>query len=186
MKSGYANCFEAIPAELPWRPALLLDDAGVSKPTAFGSQSAIGIGADGSDSPSGADELYCDRLGRVWIRFHWQDSGDAACWVSVAHRSAGGGMGSQFLPRIGQEVLAQCIENDIDRPIIVGALYNGRGEGGVVPTPGGAVTAESDGSVLVSRMNDSTNPAVFGSAMSQPPALNPSTARIGAGAINRK
>jgi hypothetical protein len=36
------------------------------------------------------------------------------------------------------------------------------------------------------RAINSTNPAVFGSAMSQPPALNPTTARIGAGAINRK
>ena len=144
MKSGYANCFEAIPAELPWRPSLLLDDAGVAKPSAFGTQSAIVVGADGSDSPSGADVLYCDRLGRIRIRFHWQDGDEAACWVRVAQRLAGGGMGSQFLPRIGQEVLVQFIENDIDRPITVGALYNGRGEGGVAPTPGGAVTSTSD------------------------------------------
>jgi type VI secretion system secreted protein VgrG len=146
VKSGYANCFEAIPAELPWRPAMLLDDAGVSKPSAFGTQSAIVVGADGSDSPNGADELYCDSLGRVRIRFHWQDDIDASCWVRVAQRSAGGGMGSQFLPRIGQEVLVQFIENDIDRPIIVGALYNGRGEGGIAATPGGRVPSESDAS----------------------------------------
>ena len=113
------------------------------KPTASGAQSAIVIGADGSDSANGADELYCDRLGRVRIRFHWQDSGDATCWVRVAQRSAGGGMGSQFLPRIGQEVLVQFLENDIDRPIIVGALYNGQGEGGVAPTPGGRAGSDS-------------------------------------------
>jgi type VI secretion system secreted protein VgrG len=151
LKSGYANCFEAVPAELPWRPASLLEDeSGGRKPSAFGSQSAIVVGADGSDYPNGADELYCDRLGRVRIRFHWQDgtnmSGDATCWVRVAQRLAGGGMGSQFLPRIGQEVLVQFIENDIDRPIIVGALYNGRGEGGVAPTPGGVVSSDSDAS----------------------------------------
>jgi hypothetical protein len=95
------------------------------------------IGADGNDQPNGADELHCDRLGRVRIRYHWQDSGNATCWVRVAQRSAGGGMGCQFLPRIGQEVLVQFLENDIDRPIIVGALYNGQGEGGIAPTPGG-------------------------------------------------
>jgi type VI secretion system VgrG family protein len=145
IKSGYANCFEAIPADLPWRPHLPGSDGRTHpKPTAYGAQSAIVIGPDGSDEPSGADELYCDRLGRVRIRFHWQDSGDASCWVRVAQRSAGGGMGSQFLPRIGQEVLVQFLENDIDRPIIVGALYNGRGEGGIAPTPGGQVSAESD------------------------------------------
>jgi len=149
VKSGYGNRFTAIPAELPWRPGLLIDDdPGLRKPTAFGAQSAIVVGVDGSDSPRGADELYCDRLGRVRIRFHWQEGGqmggNATCWVRVAQRSAGGGMGSQFLPRIGQEVLVQFIENDIDRPIVVGALYNGRGEGGIVPTPGGQATSDSD------------------------------------------
>jgi type VI secretion system secreted protein VgrG len=145
IKSGYANCFEAIPAGMPWRPQLPGSDGRTNpKPTAFGTQSAIVIGPDGGDEPSGADELYCDHLGRVRIRFHWQDSGDTSCWVRVAQRSASGGMGSQFLPRIGQEVLVQFLENDIDRPIIVGALYNGRGEGGIAPTPGGRVDTESD------------------------------------------
>jgi uncharacterized protein (DUF2345 family) len=62
-------------------------------------------------------------------------------------------MGSQFLPRIGQEVLVQFLENDIDRPVIVGALYNGQGEGGLVPTPGGQVNAESDASCFASAHN---------------------------------
>ncbi|PIL42593.1 type VI secretion system tip protein VgrG [Massilia eurypsychrophila] len=137
-KSGYANCFEAIPLERPWRPKMELRVA----PTANGSQTAIVVGPDGSDEPNGADEIYCDRLGRVRIRFHWQES-DAACWVRVGQRSAGAGMGSQFLPRIGQEVLVKFIEGDIDRPVIVGALYNGRGEGGVMPTPRGVSDRES-------------------------------------------
>ena len=50
-------------------------------------------------------------------------------------------MGMQFLPRVGQEVLVQFLGNDIDRPIITGALYNGQGEGGVKPTPGGVTKA---------------------------------------------
>ena len=140
--TGYANCFEAVAADVAWR-AQLMDSAGRShpRPTAMGSQTAIVVGADGNDEPNGADELYCDRLGRVRIRFHWQD-GDASCWVRVAQRSAGGGMGFQFLPRIGQEVLVQFLESDIDRPVIVGAVYNGQGEGGVAPTPGGRADAE--------------------------------------------
>jgi uncharacterized protein involved in type VI secretion and phage assembly len=144
-KSGYANCFEAIPADLPWRPYLPhVDGRRDAKPTAYGAQSAIVVGPDGSDEPNGADELYCDRLGRVRIRFHWQDEANVTCWVRVAQRAAGGGMGSQFLPRIGQEVLVQFLENDIDRPIIVGALYNGQGEGGIAPTPGGRHGADND------------------------------------------
>jgi type VI secretion system secreted protein VgrG len=149
IKSGYANCFEAVPTQFPWRPQPFGGDGcGHAKPTASGAQTAIVIGPDGADTPSGADELYCDRFGRVRIRFHWQDNGDASCWVRVAQRSAGGGMGCQFLPRIGQEVLVQFLENDIDRPIIVGALYNGQGEGGIVPTPGGRRDRTSDTSLF--------------------------------------
>jgi type VI secretion system secreted protein VgrG len=146
--SGYANCFEAIAADTVWR-SQLTDAAGgaTNKPTAHGAQSAIVVGPDGNDQPSGADELHCDRLGRVRIRFHWQND-DASCWVRVAQRLAGGGMGSQFLPRIGQEVLVQFLEHDIDRPIIVGALYNGRGEGGIAPTPGGRGGGEANDAVF--------------------------------------
>lgn len=139
-RTGYANCFEAIPSAVPWRPELPGSDGRMhAKPTARGAQSAIVVGLSGNDGAQGADELCCDRLGRVRIRFHWQDSGSATCWVRVAQRS----VGFQFLPRIGQEVLVQFLENDIDRPVIVGALYNGQGEGGVVPTPGGERVAQN-------------------------------------------
>jgi Rhs element Vgr protein len=149
--SGYANCFEAVPADLPWRPYLPDGDGRRdAKPTAYGAQSAIVVGPDGSDEPNGADELYCDRLGRVRIRFHWQIEANATCWVRVAQRAAGGGMGSQFLPRVGQEVLVQFLGNDIDRPIVVGALYNGRGEGGIASTPGGRASADGDSDCFAS------------------------------------
>lgn len=158
-QTGYANSFEAVAADVTWRPQLPGSDGrSHPKPTARGAQSAIVVGADGLAQPSGADELYCDKLGRVRIRYHWQDNGDATCWVRVAQRSAGGGMGSQFLPRIGQEVLVQFIENDIDRPIIIGALYNGQGEGGVTPTPG----AQSAGAEGASRFQPAGDHAPSG------------------------
>ncbi|EZP37325.1 Rhs element Vgr protein [Janthinobacterium lividum] len=147
--SGYANCIEMITASTPWRPLQDGNDARQhATPTALGSQSAIVVGADGQDAASGADEIYCDRLGRVRIRFHWQQETAATCWVRVAQRAAGGGMGSQFLPRIGQEVLVQFLENDIDRPVIIGALYNGQGEGGTKPTPGGIGGEPGDAGVF--------------------------------------
>ncbi|MGV8866474.1 MAG: type VI secretion system Vgr family protein [Janthinobacterium svalbardensis] len=147
--SGYANCIDMISAAIPWRPVHDDNDARQhATPTALGSQSAIVVGADGNDVASGADEIYCDKLGRVRIRFHWQQETGATCWVRVAQRAAGGGMGSQFLPRIGQEVLVQFLENDIDRPVIVGALYNGQGEGGTKPTPGGMARDQHDAGVF--------------------------------------
>ena len=167
---GYANRFGALAADIPFRPVQDGDDGTTeashgsgnrgltgnglrlnAKPTAHGSQTAIVVGGNGETSASGADEIYCDRLGRVRIKFHWQGQhgdGNATCWVRVAQRSAGGGMGSQFLPRIGQEVQVQFIEGDIDRPIIVGALYHGQGEGGVVPTPGGKSAQQANANVF--------------------------------------
>ena len=86
------------------------------------------------------------------MRFHWQQAIEAddtaTCWLRVASRQAGAGMGWQFIPRIGQEVLVGFMNEDIDRPLILGALYNGRGEGGETPTPGGEANGQTDTSVF--------------------------------------
>jgi type VI secretion system secreted protein VgrG len=78
--SGYANCFEAILAERPWRP-MIEGGAGClqTEQSAHGSQSAIVVGPDRSDQPNGADEIYCDRLGRVRIG-HRPTNSQARTW----------------------------------------------------------------------------------------------------------
>ena len=93
--------------------------------------------------PAAAPEIHTDRLGRIRIRHDFQPEGEASTWVRVLQRYAGPGMGQQFIPRIGQQVLVDFIDADIDRPLVVGALYDGRGEAGVPSTPGGK-TNESD------------------------------------------
>ncbi|MCW7538457.1 type VI secretion system tip protein VgrG [Aquabacterium sp. A7-Y] len=152
---GYANEFECVPAQRPWRPALL-DDTGQRlnpRPSVRGPQSARVVGPEGRSQASGADEIHTDRLGRIKVQFHWQAQGGGegssahSIWVRVAQRYAGAGMGAQFIPRIGQEVLVDFEEQDIDRPVVIAALYNGRGEGGVPATPGG-LAAEADTSVF--------------------------------------
>ncbi|MBX3621383.1 MAG: type VI secretion system tip protein VgrG [Rhizobacter sp.] len=144
---GYANRFEALRRLVPWRPVP------PAAPTALGAQTAIVVGPEGNPVPEGADELYTDALGRVRVQFHWQSAPGAdprpdnrsTCWVRVAQRWAGAGMGQQHIPRIGQEVLLDFIEGDIERPIVLGSLYNGRGEAGLPPTPGGtAARADTD------------------------------------------
>ena len=158
-KLGYANAFEAIRLDVVWRP-VLADGTGRRlhpRATAQGSQSAIVVGANGETTASGSDEIHCDKLGRVRIRFHWQgrnNDASATCWVRVVQRAAGAGIGMQFLPRIGQEVLVQFIEDDIDRPVIVGALYNGQGEGAAAPTPGGASADDQPQSKVFAGAND--------------------------------
>lgn len=151
---GYANRFEALRRLIPWRPLP------ATAPTALGAQTAVVVGPDGSTTPQGADELYTDALGRIRVQFHWQAAPGAdgradnrsSCWVRVGQRWAGAGMGLQHIPRIGQEVLLDFIEGDIERPIVLGSLYNGRGEAGLPPTPGGAA-AETDTSAYKTSHN---------------------------------
>jgi type VI secretion system secreted protein VgrG len=142
---GHANRFEAVRRAIPWRPVQR------PRPTAMGVQTAIVVGPRGNTVPDGAHELHTDRLGRIKVQFHWhqhasadaRDDNRGSCWLRVAQRWGGAGIGQQFLPRIGQEVLLQFLDGDIDRPLVVGALHNGRGEGGLLATPGGAFLPEN-------------------------------------------
>lgn len=152
--SGYGNAFEALRANVPWR-AWRWDDTGAllnPRPLAPGMQTATVVGPEGETSS--AEEIHMDRLGRVRVRFPWQDGAQraaetsrASTWVRVIQRWAGAGHGVQWIPRVGQEVLVGFVEGDIDRPVVQGVLYNGRGEAGVPATPGGA-QAEAERSAL--------------------------------------
>lgn len=108
------------------------------RPQIHGVQTAIVVG-------EGAP-VHSDRDGRVKLQFHWQRGvssslrldhaagsnapGDASAgtWVRVGRAWAGANWGSHFTPRVGQEVLVAFIEGDIDRPVVVGSVYNGRGQ----------------------------------------------------------
>jgi uncharacterized protein (DUF2345 family) len=136
----YRNRFEAIAATLEYRPSTV-DGHGARlhpRPTVHGSQTALVVGA--------GDPVYTDRDHRIKIQFHWQrgsassnrqdhpagaDNAPASealgTWVRVAEPVAGSDWGGHFVPRLGQEVLVQFLHGDIDRPVVVGALYNGAG-----------------------------------------------------------
>lgn len=147
-RTGYAQQFSALDAAIPFRPARQ-DQHGNwlhPKATVSGAQTALVVGPHGETEPSEAGAVHMDKLGRIKVRFHWMEAG-ASCWLRVVQRYAGAGFGAQFLPRIGQEVLVNFLDNDIDRPIVMGALYNGQGEGGIAPTPG-AVEAASAGELF--------------------------------------
>jgi type VI secretion system secreted protein VgrG len=135
-EAGYRNDFTAVRKAIPIVPSFADTDLHQShaKPVARGTQTATVVG------PAG-EEIYCDSIGRIKIQFHWTRPQDhdrgkhgasaerndfSSCWVRVLMPAAGAGFGHQFIPRIGQEVLVDFIEGDIDRPVVVRALYNGR------------------------------------------------------------
>ena len=137
----YRNRFSVIPQGIAYRPRTV-DGHGLRlhpRPTVQGTQSAIVV-SDGAP-------LLGDRDGRIKVQFGWQRGADASSgtahpggddnapgndgawtWVRVATPWAGDNWGGVAIPRRGQEVLVAFLEGDIDRPVVVGTVYNGRGQ----------------------------------------------------------
>ncbi|MFO0614806.1 MAG: type VI secretion system tip protein TssI/VgrG [Polyangiaceae bacterium] len=74
------------------------------------------------------DEVFTDELGRVRVRFHWDladtKHGGDSTWIRVSQSWAGAGYGTQFVPRVGMEVIVSFLGGDPDRPIVTGCLPN--------------------------------------------------------------
>ncbi len=147
---GYGNSFKAVPRQQVWRPTL---ENGTGQrlnpvPTALGAQTAIVVGPQGESQPGAAGPVHTDAQGRLKLRYHWQADSDTGTFATRAmQRLAGDGHGLQQTPRIGHEVLVQFVNGLIHRPVILGGLFNGRGEGGESPTPGGETGQQIDESV---------------------------------------
>jgi len=140
----YRNCAEAILASTPYRTSGR-DDFGQllhPRPTVHGQQTAVVVGPPGS-------VVHTDRDHRIKVQFHWQrgtashsrlahPSPDghagapgndmAGTWVRVVAPVAGPNWGASVIPRVGQEVLIDFLDGDIDRPVAIASLYNGRGQ----------------------------------------------------------
>ncbi|WP_336931365.1 type VI secretion system Vgr family protein, partial [Acinetobacter tandoii] len=86
--------------------------------------------------PNG-EEIHVDEWGRIKVRFlftrnedHMHDGGAGSndndtdsAWVDVLTPWAGEGYGARFLPRIGEIVVIDFFQGDIDRPFVVGRLH---------------------------------------------------------------
>jgi len=117
---SYANEFAGLPdndASTPFRPPRR-----ARRELVRGPLTALVVG------PAG-EEIYCDKFGRIRVQFHWDRAGakdeNSSCWMRVAQMMAGKNWGSIFIPRIGMEVVVQFLNGDPDRPLVVGAVYNG-------------------------------------------------------------
>ncbi|WP_354686988.1 type VI secretion system tip protein VgrG, partial [Cupriavidus necator] len=165
-EQGYAAVFRAFDARRAWRACVVDVDCPrlYARATPLGVHTAIVVGPDGQPQPDGNAEHHASPRGEVRVRFHWQRGERAddrgSRWVRVAQRQAGAGMGWQWLPRIGQEVLVKFTDDDIDQPFVIGALYNGQGEAGIAPTPGGKTASQaSDSEALYAQGSDSATSA---------------------------
>ncbi|MBI42925.1 MAG: type VI secretion system tip protein VgrG [Oceanospirillales bacterium] len=111
----YHNRFEAVPAEVPWRPRPR------PRPVMDGPQVARVTGPEG-------EEIHCDAHGRVKVRFPWdrysRNDEHSSAWLRVSQGWAGGQYGFLALPRIGHEVIVSFLDGDPDQPIITGCTYH--------------------------------------------------------------
>jgi hypothetical protein len=112
----YSNSFSVIPANVTYRPERIS-----SKPFVPGLLSAIVTGPNG-------EEIWPDKYGRVNVQFHFDREGKmdekSSCWLRTVQFWNGTTWGSQFIPRIGDEVLVSFINGDMDYPVIIGSVPN--------------------------------------------------------------
>lgn len=108
-----------IPSDTLWRPKKLITTINP------GMQLAYVVNAKGTTDSS--QPLYFDELGRVCVKFMWegyQGAGVEAnkfdqCMVSMIHHWDNG------LYRVGTAVIVDFINNDPDKPVIIGAVNTG-------------------------------------------------------------
>ncbi|MCD2184680.1 type VI secretion system Vgr family protein [Rhizobium sp. GN54] len=113
----YRCIFEVQPVDMAFRAPQV-----TPRPTHSGLQTAVVVGKPG-------EEIWTDQYGRVKVQFHWDRLGRrddmSSCWIRTAVPWSGKGWGMVGVPRIGQEVVVQFEEGDLDRPLITGMVYNG-------------------------------------------------------------
>ncbi|ASL44497.1 hypothetical protein bAD24_I13520 [Burkholderia sp. AD24] len=112
----YEFDFIAQPASLPYRAPSV-----TAVPKATGPQTAVVVGPAGH-------ELWTDQYGRVKLQFRWDRYGtrdeNSSCWVRVSSAWAGAQFGGIHVPRIGQEVVVDFLNGELDRPLVTGRVYN--------------------------------------------------------------
>ncbi len=93
------------------------------------------------------------RLNRVRVRFSWEPSGCESPWIRMATPYASkDGAGVYYTPQKGDEVILQFYNGNMERPVVVGSLFNKdnkpiygkRSYGWVFRTPGGHLIRAAD------------------------------------------
>lgn len=129
-KPVFQTRFDAVRKHVPIVPAFSHTEH--AKPVAPALLTAIVVGPPG-------EEIHVNEYGCIKVRMPFTRSGDHvhaegagasnterdSLWIRVAQPWSGSNYGQVWIPRIGDEVLIQFIGGDIDRPVVIGSLYNG-------------------------------------------------------------
>lgn len=119
--TSYSHCtIRALQNNVVWHPVCSRQPRGVA-----GVLTAKVVGPD-------SEEIHTDEYGRIKIQFYWDSKNQynhtSSCWVRVSQPWTGNRFGSQFLPRIGSEVLVSFIQGNPDFPLVIGTVYNGQNQ----------------------------------------------------------
>ena len=112
-EAHYVGTYELASSDRQFRSPLL-----TRKSVIQGAQTALVIGKQG-------EEIDVDSEGRVLVQFYWDRKKNSSRRVRVGQIWASKYQAAFYIPRIGDEVVMQFLEGDPDRPLVVGAVYNG-------------------------------------------------------------
>lgn len=112
-RGGFEAAFEALGAEVVFRPAVVTE-----APRLLNPMTGFVTGAPG-------DDICTNETGDVKVHFHWDRlqpyDDDCSHWVPVLQDNTGHSIG---ISRVGWEVLCHFQEGDPDRPVVLGRVYN--------------------------------------------------------------
>jgi uncharacterized protein involved in type VI secretion and phage assembly len=80
-------------------------------------EAVIGVVTDNKDP---------QKLGRVKVKFPILSQTDTTWWCPIVMLGAGKNRGWFFIPEVDDEVLCLFEHGDLDRPVVLGALWNGK------------------------------------------------------------
>lgn len=138
LTKSYFNKIKILPTHIHYKAALK------PKPIPPQLTQAVVIG-ETNDIQSSINTIYTDEYGRIKVRMnmfvaqenidehknHSKQNDDLnkysyhhTCFLRVSSYMSSNNSGLFAIPRVGDEVIVSFLDNDIDKPIVVGSLYN--------------------------------------------------------------
>lgn len=103
-------------------------------PTSWGSSVAVAIVTQNTDP---------DNMGRVRVRYPELGESAEGWWARVTAMGAGADKGVLMMPTVGDEVLVAFEHNDVRRPYVIGAVWNGQDRPGELVQDDGSLAVHS-------------------------------------------